>query len=100
MYTHRQENRGHVVWKCPVLDDNDKLKPAGRTPRKGCGHWNRMTTKHGRVPEIFQTSPCKKCFKRTRQIGVMTYFDNQLDALLYIERKKQEEEDEAWEGFE
>jgi len=53
-----------------------------------------MTTKHGRVPEIFQTSPCKKCFKRTRQVGLMSYFDNELDALLYIERKKSQEEEE------
>jgi len=53
-----------------------------------------MTTKHIGVPEIFQTSPCKKCFKRTRQVGLMTYFESELDALLYIERKKSEGEEE------
>jgi len=76
------------------MKDDSTLKPAGLTPRKGCGHWNRMTTKHIGVPEIFQTSPCKKCFKRTRQVGLMSYFDNELDALLYIERKKSQEEEE------
>jgi hypothetical protein len=88
------QNRGLIVWNCPILKEDSTLRPAGLTPRKGCGHWNRMTTKHGRVPEIFQTSPCKKCFKRTRQIGNMYYFDNELEALLFIEQKKLEEEEE------
>jgi len=91
---HTRKIRGHICWACPIMKDDSTLKPAGLTPRKGCGHWNRMTTKHGRVPEIFQTSPCKKCFKRTRQVGLMSYFDNELDALLYIERKKSQEEEE------
>ena len=65
-----------------------------------------MTTKHGRVPEIFQTSPCAKCYKRTRQTGLMYYFDNLLDAMLFIEQKTKEEteipqdNDDAWEGWE
>ena len=101
-----RNERGHIVWKCPVLNDDSTLRPAGLTPRKGCGHWNRMTTKHRRVPEIFQTSPCAKCLKRTRKVGLMTYFDNLLDAMLYIDRKRNEEtqtpqdNDDAWEGWE
>jgi len=114
--TETQTNRGNIIWVCPVLKEDSTLRPAGLTPRKGCGHWNRMTTKHREVPEIFQTSPCAKCLKRTRQTGNMYYFGSLLDAMLYIEQKQEEaregaleatvaaeeatdDEDDAWEGF-
>jgi len=119
--TETQTNRGNIIWVCPVLKEDSTLRPAGLTPRIGCGHWNRMTTKHREVPEIFQTSPCYMCLKRTRQTGNMYYFGSLLDAMLFIEQKQEEErlaaeeaariaaeeaaeeatddEDDAWEGF-
>lgn len=91
------QNRGYIVWKCPIHTEQEEQTYANRTGwAKGCGHWCIMTTKYDRVPRVFQSSPCPiaSCRKRTRKVGLMTYFSNQLDALQYIRLKQQQEQEE------
>lgn len=86
-------SRSWVVWQCPIKSENDNLKPAGLTPREGCGHYNIMSTKHGEDKiknGIFQTSPCEKCEKRTRQNGLLKFFSSNIQALKYAQNKNKE----------
>tara|TARA_R110002020_G_scaffold247831_1_gene461859 strand:- start:410 stop:859 length:450 start_codon:yes stop_codon:yes gene_type:complete len=86
-------SRNWVVWRCPVKSENDNLKPAGLTPREGCGHYNIMSTKHGEDKiknGIFQTSPCEKCEKRTRQNGLLKFFSSIHQAITYTSSKNKE----------
>jgi hypothetical protein len=86
-------SRNWVVWKCPVQLEDNKLKPAGRTPKEGCGQYNIMSTKHGEHKlknGIFQSSPCEKCGKRTRQNGLFKFFSSQIQALKYAQNKNKE----------
>jgi len=83
----KTKNWKYIIWRCPVqLDDN--FKPAGRYPKKGCNHMNIMMTKLALDPVNFQSSPCKKCGKRTRQLHLMKQFSNENEAKKYLTQRQ------------
>ena len=83
----------YIVWKCPILEENDTLLPAGRKPKKGCGHYNIMSTKSNEnkiKSSIFQTSPCEICGKRSRQNNFFHFFDSRNAALKFASKVNKE----------
>jgi len=80
----KNSNRNYIVWKCPILSEEDNLLPAGRKPKQGCGKMNIMTTAHSSIKKNTQTSPCS-CGKRNRRKGLMYFYTDYNDALKQME---------------